>query len=54
MLEDRDNFEAGDSAAIDPPNNAPEGNLSSADGEGGAIDPPNNLDGAIDPPNNRN
>jgi hypothetical protein len=40
--------------SIDPPNNSPESNLSSAEGEGGAIDPPNNLDGAIDPPNNSN
>jgi hypothetical protein len=45
-------LDAADTAAIDPPNNSPEENLISADGEGGAIDPPNNLDGAIDPPNN--
>jgi hypothetical protein len=40
--------------SIDLPNNAPEANLNSAEGEGGAIDPPNNRDGAIDPPNNSN
>ena len=52
MLEDgRDDPVAEDSAAIDPPNNAPEAASLSGDSEP-AIDPPNNLDGAIDPPNN--
>jgi hypothetical protein len=53
MLDDgRDNPDAADSPAIDPPNNDPgeSSNLSPENEQ--AIDPPNNGDGAIDPPNN--